>query len=58
MPILALRTAILALFVASATLALSDVEIVLGLLPLPPLLLLVAWGTYMAGRPFAARLGL
>ena len=57
MSILALRTTILTLFVASASLVLTDVEVVLALVAPAPLLLFAVAGTYVARRLSAARSG-
>ena len=57
MPILALRAAILTLFVASATLVLTDVEVVLALVAPAPLLLVAAGGIHLARRLSGARSG-
>ena len=57
MSILALRAAIITLFVASATLVLTDVEVVLALVAPAPLLLIAVGGTHAARRMAAARSG-
>ena len=53
MSILALRATILTLFVASSTLVLADVEVVLALVAPVPLLLIALGGTHAARRLLA-----
>ena len=53
--ILALRATVITLFVASATLVLTDVEVVLALVAPAPLLLIAVGGTNAARRMAAAR---
>jgi hypothetical protein len=57
MSILALKATIITLFVASATLVLTDVEVVLALVAPAPLLLIAAGGTHAARRMAAVRSG-
>ena len=57
MSILALRAAILTLFVASSSLVLADVEVVLALVAPVPLMLIALGGTYVARRLLAPRAG-
>jgi hypothetical protein len=57
MSILALKATIITLFVASATLVLTDVEVVLALVAPAPLLLIAVGGTHAARRMAAVRSG-